>query len=433
MDEMTANMSQYGRGRIGFARVLVEVDARKQFKEGIDVQYKDIKGNIVRTKKIRIEYSWKPSVCEFCKVFGHSHKMCKKMPKSIDEMEQMESGNEREQLSKDKFSEVDKRKQQQNNVSKQNQQANFRRMNYGANIIDSRKTVNVKKFDYKPKVNQNNDKQIEEGMDDNIGNRLNKDHKNEVNFYVDKGIQPTPSETSKWSHLMVTYFEERWEERINKVMTDDDEEDVIEELSGKGIMENEIEGMPWILLGDFNVTLHSHEHSAGSLTISQDMQDFKDRVSINKVNDICSSGFQFTWTKSPSNPAQSILKKLDRVMRNEGFINTFHQAHVVFLSYLIFDHIPSMVIILGGVEKKRKAFRFANYIVEKPNFFNYNYSRMEVKHGGFPNKVSLLRDKVKEWHSKLDTDPFNAEYKIEESKALSEYREALNDEIKLLK
>ncbi|GKA73645.1 RNA-directed DNA polymerase, eukaryota, reverse transcriptase zinc-binding domain protein, partial [Tanacetum coccineum] len=231
MDEMTANMSQYGRGRIGFARVLVEVDARKKFKEGIDVQYRDSKGSIKR-------------------------------PKSIEEMEQMDKGNEREQQPKDKFSEVNIRKQQQNNVSKQNQQTNFGRRNYGANIAGSRKTLNVEKFSYKPK-SPNKFVALGEGVADNIGNRLNKDHKKE-------------------------------EEMINKVMTDDDEKDVIEVLSGKGIMENEIEGMedsntsvhhfvyaanhgkeriglwkdldnqtqfvngrPWILLGDFNVTLHS--------------------------------------------------------------------------------------------------------------------------------------------------------------------------------
>ncbi|GKE05064.1 RNA-directed DNA polymerase, eukaryota, reverse transcriptase zinc-binding domain protein [Tanacetum coccineum] len=63
MDVMTANMCQYGRGRLGYARVWVEVDARKQFKDGIDVQYGDSSGNTLRRKKSRIEYLWKPSVC----------------------------------------------------------------------------------------------------------------------------------------------------------------------------------------------------------------------------------------------------------------------------------------------------------------------------------------------------------------------------------
>ncbi|GJR37132.1 RNA-directed DNA polymerase, eukaryota, reverse transcriptase zinc-binding domain protein [Tanacetum coccineum] len=279
MDEMTANMCQYGRGRIGFARVLVEVDAGKQFKEGIDVQYRDNNGNIVRTKKIRIEYAWKPPVCEFCKVFGHSHKICKKRPRSSEELEQMVNGKE-EQQTKDKFTEIQRKKNQQNNMNKQNQQNNYGRSNFGVNIAGSRMTVNNEKFVYKPKENQKFDNQeksnignqntnhgkknasegkgnegsgsvqspnkfsaLGEGMANKLGNRLNKEHKKDVDFFVDQGIQPTPGETSKWTQLMVTYFKERWEEKINKVLTDDDEEDVIEELNGKGIMENEIEGL----------------------------------------------------------------------------------------------------------------------------------------------------------------------------------------------
>ncbi|GJW50195.1 RNA-directed DNA polymerase, eukaryota, reverse transcriptase zinc-binding domain protein [Tanacetum coccineum] len=140
---------------------------------------------------------------------------------------------------------------------------------------------------------------------------------------------------------------------------------------------------PWILLGDFNVTLHSYEHSAGSSNISQDMQDFKECVIKNELNDICSSGFQFTWSKSPSNPAQSILKKLDRVMSNEEFINVFDQSHAVFLPYLISDHCPALVIMPGGMERKRKAFRFANYIVDKPDFLSTVAQEWKLSMEGF--------------------------------------------------
>lgn len=38
MDDMIARMCQYGKGRLGYARVLVEVDAKKEFKDNIVVQ-----------------------------------------------------------------------------------------------------------------------------------------------------------------------------------------------------------------------------------------------------------------------------------------------------------------------------------------------------------------------------------------------------------
>ena len=53
------------------------------------------------------------------------------------------------------------------------------------------------------------------------------------------------------------------------------------------------------------------------------------------MEDIGSTGFHFTWTKSPQNPLAGTLKKLDRVMSNEDFINSFNNAHAIFLPYII--------------------------------------------------------------------------------------------------
>nr|GEY79312.1 RNA-directed DNA polymerase, eukaryota, reverse transcriptase zinc-binding domain protein [Tanacetum cinerariifolium] len=69
-------------------------------------------------------------------------------------------------------------------------------------------------------------------------------------------------------------------------------------------------------MGDMNVTLKLEEHSNGGLSITEDMQDFKDYINLVEVEDIGSSGFFCTWTKSLRNPDNSILNKLDRVMKH---------------------------------------------------------------------------------------------------------------------
>ncbi|GJU97578.1 hypothetical protein Tco_1326849 [Tanacetum coccineum] len=51
MDDMTSQMCQYGKGMIAYARVLVEVNACKEFKEFIEVQYKDNKCMIMDPRK----------------------------------------------------------------------------------------------------------------------------------------------------------------------------------------------------------------------------------------------------------------------------------------------------------------------------------------------------------------------------------------------
>nr|GEY77705.1 RNA-directed DNA polymerase, eukaryota, reverse transcriptase zinc-binding domain protein [Tanacetum cinerariifolium] len=74
-------------------------------------------------------------------------------------------------------------------------------------------------------------------------------------------------------------------------------------------------------------THDSSEHSTGSSSITKDMQDFKDRVNLIKVEDIASSGLFFTWTKnlhkSKQGDTTGILKNLDRAMRNEAFVCEF--------------------------------------------------------------------------------------------------------------
>ncbi|GKC51308.1 hypothetical protein Tco_1074053 [Tanacetum coccineum] len=52
-------------------------------------------------------------------------------------------------------------------------------------------------------------------------------------------------------------------------------------------------------------------------------------------------------------------------MSNEAFINKFPNAHAKFLPYLISDHTPSILCIPTTFRKKRKAFRFSNFLTDK--------------------------------------------------------------------
>ncbi|GJU01717.1 RNA-directed DNA polymerase, eukaryota, reverse transcriptase zinc-binding domain protein [Tanacetum coccineum] len=121
-------------------------------------------------------------------------------------------------------------------------------------------------------------------------------------------------------------------------------------------------------MGDFNVTLKHEEHCAGSSVMTNDMQDFYDVVNELEVNDICSSGFFYTWTKSLRNPNNSILKKLDRMMSNEAFMEEFGNAHGVFLPYMVSDHSPSILCLPDKLPKVKKSFKFSNFVADKEEF-----------------------------------------------------------------
>ncbi|PWA38865.1 hypothetical protein CTI12_AA572810 [Artemisia annua] len=74
---MTATMCKEGSGRLGYARLLVEIDAGKEYVEKVELSYVDKQLNVKRNKRVKVEYSWKPDKCNHCAVFGHYQSQCK--------------------------------------------------------------------------------------------------------------------------------------------------------------------------------------------------------------------------------------------------------------------------------------------------------------------------------------------------------------------
>ncbi|GJU75270.1 retrotransposon protein, putative, ty1-copia subclass [Tanacetum coccineum] len=117
-----------------------------------------------------------------------------------------------------------------------------------------------------------------------------------------------------------------------------------------------------------SLILKVSEHSNGGDYPTSKMNEFQDCVNKIEVDDLHSEGFNYTWTKSLKNPKCSTLKKLDRIMVNDDFVDKFQQAHVMFLPYMIFDHSPIVVKMLNGIQKRKGSFRFSNFITDKKRF-----------------------------------------------------------------
>nr|GEZ54369.1 RNA-directed DNA polymerase, eukaryota, reverse transcriptase zinc-binding domain protein [Tanacetum cinerariifolium] len=189
----------------------------------------------------------------------------------------------------------------------------------------------------------------------------------------------------------------------------------------------------WAILGDMNVTLDPKEHSA----MTKDMIDFKECVNDIEVDDVASSRLFFTWTKNlfktKNDESAGILKKLDKIMGNEGLISKYPQAHAIFLPYLIYDHYPVVLVIPNSLQTRRKAFRFANFVTSKKEFkkevLKYRGSckngckmfrvvkdlealkkplkMLASKDRDLFEDVKSLRDRLKEVKAKIDVNPSN--------------------------
>ncbi|GKC18087.1 hypothetical protein Tco_1014869 [Tanacetum coccineum] len=86
------------------------------------------------------------------------------------------------------------------------------------------------------------------------------------------------------------------------------------------------------------------------------------------VEDLNCPGIHFTWVQSRQDPSSGILKKIDRVLGNTKFVSRFTNSHALVLPHLTSDHSPALLIIPKMTNKKHKAFRFSNFIADKPEF-----------------------------------------------------------------
>ncbi|GJR57774.1 zinc knuckle CX2CX4HX4C containing protein [Tanacetum coccineum] len=93
--------------------------------------------------------------------------------------------------------------------------------------------------------------------------------------------------------------------------------------------EHYVRGRPWCLLGDFNAALNLKDKSVGSSNIDIAMRDFKDCVEEIEVTDVSHSVLKFTWNQKPKGE-DDFLKKIDKIMVNMEFNDTFIRAHAIF-------------------------------------------------------------------------------------------------------
>ncbi|XP_022019083.1 uncharacterized protein LOC110919113 [Helianthus annuus] len=215
---------------------------------------------------------------------------------------------------------------------------------------------------------------------------------------------------------------------------------------------------PWFVMGDFNSVLNLEDKSMGASSISVGMKDFQSCVDDIEMFDINSSGFHFTWNQKPKKGV-GLLKKIDRVLGNTQFVALFPRAVALFHPYRLSDHCPSILKIPEAGKLKPRSFKFANFLVHKPEFLeivNRGWNtringvhqfcvvkRLRLlkkplrallfKQGNLHNKTKDLRVKLDSLQQSIDRDPSNAVLRAEEVTIMSSYQEALLDEERFLK
>nr|GEW31330.1 hypothetical protein [Tanacetum cinerariifolium] len=188
-----------------------------------------------------------------------------------------------------------------------------------------------------------------------------------------------------------------------------------------------VKNMPWILMGDFNVALNIADSHSGSSQMNSAIIEFNDCVSKIEVMDINSMGIHFTWNQKP-NGGDGILKKLDRIMDNIEFIDSFPAPTQS-------SNLTEYRIILYRTEfwNRNVDGHIMFQVVSKIKSLNKPLRKLVHDHGNFHDRVSKLRAELDEVQKTLDLDMNNQILREEESVYVEAFNEAKLDEERFLK
>ncbi|GAV81031.1 Exo_endo_phos domain-containing protein [Cephalotus follicularis] len=127
--------------------------------------------------------------------------------------------------------------------------------------------------------------------------------------------------------------------------------------------------VPWLILGDFNVSRFPHEQLNGPPRVSKAMSEFNECLKSMEVDDIKSVGRFFTWSnKRVGNFV--VNKKLDRVLGNWEWHNHFNHSLAHFHNPGVSDHSLVSVSLSDFRSNGNKPFKFLNFWVKDDRFLD---------------------------------------------------------------
>ncbi|XP_074298403.1 uncharacterized protein LOC141629276 [Silene latifolia] len=159
----------------------------------------------------------------------------------------------------------------------------------------------------------------------------------------------------------------------------------------------------WTAMGDFNVVRHIHEKISNHSPILSELLGFNSYLLTAGLDDIRGIGNDFTWFNKQDSSTR-VYSKLDRILVNDKWLQTYSQTTAHFLAPGISNHCLTMITFHDN-DLPRKQFKFLDCSAEHPKFHSIVAEVWAGKHIG--NSMFRLMSKLKEVKKQLTT--FNSE------------------------
>jgi hypothetical protein len=138
--------------------------------------------------------------------------------------------------------------------------------------------------------------------------------------YIDVSVHES---TGKVWRLTGIYGEPKWEDKYKTW-------DKLRELKSNS-------NLPWVVIGDFNEILFSHEKEGGNPRPQNFMQAFRDSLIACDLHDVGYSGDRFTWRRG------GVRERLDRATANSDWLTMHPEASLTHLESIKTDHRPILL------------------------------------------------------------------------------------------
>ncbi|KAL7215163.1 hypothetical protein ACSBR1_027345 [Camellia fascicularis] len=125
--------------------------------------------------------------------------------------------------------------------------------------------------------------------------------------------------------------------------------------------------VPLVMLGGFNAIRYGSKKFGGSSVWSSEKEAFNSHILQLELMDLSYGGCQFTWANKRDS-GDYIATKIDRVLVNESWLDSFSASSAYFHPSSVSDHSPAVVTVSTDVVSFKKPFNFFDFWAQHDNF-----------------------------------------------------------------
>ncbi|XP_042519205.1 uncharacterized protein LOC122092989 [Macadamia integrifolia] len=181
---------------------------------------------------------------------------------------------------------------------------------------------------------------------------------------------------------------------------------------------------PWMMVGDFNALLASHEmRGPGAFNLGS-TTEFAAMVDVYHLIQLPSQGVKFTWTNNRRRGNVSAV--LNRGFYNEAWLSYFQDCAQFVLQRDFSDHCPLLIVSEACPKPPKWAFRFHKFWTKNDSFLGMVADAWDQRIVGSPvyvftQKLKILKPLIHSW-ARITFPNFEAEL-VRTKEALSQIQD----------